>query len=69
MFGGGDSVKPAAPAPPPPTSTDPEVQAKRAARRYRAGLEQGFSSTIATSPLGQSGSSQQNGNSVAKLGG
>lgn len=68
-MGGGGGVKPAPLPPPPPSETDPDVQAKRAARRYKAGLEQGFSSTIATNPLGSSGSAQQNGTSVSKLGG
>jgi hypothetical protein len=61
MGGGGGSTRrfPASPG------DGPDVP--RAARR-KGGPGTG-SPTIATSPLGSSGSAQQNGNSVAKLGG
>lgn len=69
FFGGGGAPRPAAAPPAPPASEDPNVQARRAARRFRGGLEQGFRSTIATSPLGTTGGvgDQQQGQ-VQKLG-
>lgn len=70
FFGGGGGSPRSAPATPaPPAEADTAVQNKRAARRYKAGLEGGFQSTIATSPLGNSQQAQGAPGSVQKLGG
>jgi hypothetical protein len=69
FFGGGGESKRAPVTPVPPQESDPQVQNKRAARRYKAGLEGGYQSTIATSALGSSQQAQGAPGSVQKLGG
>lgn len=44
------------PPPPPPTPADPQVKESRQRNRQAAALASGRSSTIATSPLGITGS-------------
>lgn len=67
--GGGGGARPAPATPAPPSESDAAVQNKRAARRYKAGLEGGFQSTIATSALGSSQQAQGQPGTVQKLGG
>jgi hypothetical protein len=69
FFGGGGSAPRPAPATPAPVQeTDVAVQQKRAARRYKAGLEGGYQSTIATSPMGTSQAPQATAGTYQKLG-